>query len=68
MPTIKDFALRLLGNSPSLANNPNAQHLIQVIKEGNSSEGEQIAQNICDSYGVTKEQAIQDAKRFFGLP
>lgn len=68
MPTIKDFALGLLGNNPNLANNPNAQHLIQVIKEGNSSEGEQIAQNICDSYGITKEQAVQEARRFFGLP
>lgn len=68
MPTIKDFALGLLGKNPNVANNPNAQHFIQVIKEGDSSEGEQIAQNLCDSYGVTKEQAIQEAKRFFGLP
>lgn len=68
MSTIKDFALGLLGKNPNVANNPNAQRFIQVIKEGNSSEGEQIAQNICDSYGVTKEQAIQEAKRFFRLP
>lgn len=68
MPTIKDFALGLIGRNPSLASNPNAQHLIQVIKEDNYSEGEQIAQNICDSYGITREQAVQEAKRFFGLP
>lgn len=68
MKTPRDFALSLISRNPQITNNPNAQQLLQVVQENNSAKGAQIAQNICDSYGITREQAIQEAKRFFGLP
>lgn len=68
MQTPRDFALRLISRNPNIANNPSAQQLLQVVQENDSTKGAQIAQNICDSYGITREQAIQEAKRLFGLP
>lgn len=71
MPNIqimRDMALNLLMQNPNVANNPNAQEFIQVIQNGDSAKGEQIAQNLCNTYGMSKEDAIRNAKSFFHLP
>lgn len=64
---LKDFALNLIKNNPQVANNPRAQEMIDVIKSGDEARGQQIAQNICDTYGISKEDAISQAKGFFNL-
>lgn len=61
------FAINMLNQNPQIANNPRAQELLEVIKSGDSAKGEQIANNLCKTMGVDKNQAIQDAKRFFHL-
>ncbi len=48
---------------PDIANNP----MFQAIQSNNSKKGEEIADNLCRTYGVTREQAIQQAKQFFGI-
>lgn len=68
IPNMRDMALNLLMQNPNIANNPNAQEFIQVIQNGDSIKGEQIAQNLCDTYGMSKEDAIRNAKSFFHLP
>lgn len=68
IPNMRDMALNLLMQNPNVANNPNAQEFIQVIQNGDSVKGEQIAQNLCDTYGMSKEDAIRNAKSFFHLP
>ena len=68
MPNLKDFALNMINGNPNVANNPNAQEFLNVIRNGDDVRGKQIAQNLCDSYGLTTDQAVQQAKRFFGLP
>lgn len=68
MTTIRDFALGLISRTPSVANNPNAQQMLNAIRENNVEQGSRIAENLCDSYGLTTEQAIKEAKRFFGIP
>ena len=71
MPNIqnmRDMALNLLMQNPNVANNPNAQEFIQVIQNGDSVKGEQIAQNLCNTYGMSKEDAIRNAKTFFHFP
>lgn len=65
---IMNFAMNAIAKNPQLANNPQAQELINVIKSGDSTKGEQIARNICQSYGVTPEQALDRATGFFGIP
>jgi len=68
IPNMRDMALNLLMQNPNVANNPNAQEFIQVIQNGDSAKGEQIAQNLCNTYGMSKEDAIRNAKSFFHLP
>lgn len=65
---IMNFAMNAIAKNPQLASNPQAQELINVIKSGDSAKGEQIARNICQSYGVTPEQALDKATGFFGIP
>lgn len=55
-------------NSPMIRNNPNAQQWLQVVQSGDAKAGEQIAKNICASYGMTPEQATQQAQQgLFGM-
>lgn len=64
---IREFALQMLNNSPQLKNNPQAQEMIRVIQENDSVKGQQIAENLCNTYGMSKEEATNQAKRFFGM-
>ena len=68
IPNPRNLAMNMIRNSPNVANNPNAQEFINVIQNGDATKGQQIAQNLCNTYGVTTEQALQQAKRFFNLP
>lgn len=68
MPSLKDFALNMIDGNPQIANNPNAREFLNVIRNGDDARGRQIAQNLCDSYGITPDQAVQQAKQFFNLP
>lgn len=64
----RSIALNLISRNPAVANNPQAQNLIGVIQNGDSKKGEEIARNLCNTYGVTPEQALTQAKNFFGFP
>lgn len=64
----RSIALNLISRNPAVANNPQAQNLIGVIQNGDSKKGEEIARNLCNTYGVTPEQAFTQAKNFFGFP
>lgn len=65
--SMKDFALMMISRNPRIANNPQFKQMIDVIQNGNDEQGQQIAENICKTYGVSKEDALTDAKRFFGI-
>lgn len=67
MNNIVGFALNLIESNPQIANSPNGQELINVIRSNDSKRGEEIARNICASRGVSIEQAQQEARRFFGI-
>ena len=64
---ISNLIGRLLNNNPNVQNNPQAQEFINTLQNGDNKKGEQIANNILKTYGLTKEEALQQAKRFFGL-
>lgn len=54
-----------LTTDPSMSSNPVAQNLLVAIKSGDSKKGEEIAKNLCNSYGVTPEEAYNQAMAFF---
>lgn len=62
MNAMINFLLQKIAQSPNLQNNPNAQQWIQVIQNGDAATGQQIARNIAQSYGMTPEQASQQAQ------
>ena len=64
---LRDMALGIIGRSPQVAQNPNARHMLDVIRSGDSAEGERIARNLCQSYGVTPERALEQARGFFRI-
>lgn len=49
------FALNMIQRNPQIANNPRAQDMIKVIQSGDSARGQQLAENLCQTYGVTDE-------------
>lgn len=67
MPNPINFAMQMIQNNPNIANNPQAKHMIEVIQSGNAEEGQKIANNLLQSYGVSKDDALQQAKSFFHL-
>lgn len=61
------FAMQMIQNNPRIKNNPQAMNMIDVIQRGDSAQGQKIAENLCHTYGMTREQATQQAKQFFKL-
>lgn len=58
---------KLVENNPNVQNNPRAKEMIELIKSGDTEKGTQVAENLCKSYGMTKEEAITAAKNYFKL-
>lgn len=48
-------------------NNPMAMGMLDVIESGDASKGEQMADNICKSMGISRDEAISQARRYFGI-
>lgn len=46
---------------------PIQQNYIDTIKSGDATRGEELAMNLCNSMGVSKEQAIAQARQFFHI-
>lgn len=61
------FAMNMIKNNPQVMNNPMAQNYIGIIQSGDAQKGQQLAENICKTYGVTPQQAIQQARQFFNI-
>ncbi len=68
MMNMQNIAMNIIQRNPQIANNPNAQNLLNVIQSGDQKRGEEIANNLCETYGISREDALQKAKRFFNIP
>lgn len=68
MPNPMDFAMNLIRMNPQVRNNPQAQEWLKVIQSGDTVQGEEIANNLLQSMGMNKEQAMQEASKRFGFP
>lgn len=64
---ILNLAITMISNNPQIANNPQAKSMIEVIQSGDAERGQQIAENLCNTYGVSKEDAVKQAKSFFKI-
>lgn len=62
------FAMNMLKQNPNIGNNPQTQAMLQVLQSGDAQKGQQIAQNLCQTYGITPEEAVKQATSFFNIP
>ena len=67
MNNIQNFVGNIIASNPAIANNPQAQNYINVIQSGDANRGQQIADNICKTYGVSRDEALNQAMQFFGI-
>lgn len=67
MFNIQQFAMNMLMNSPNVKGNPVSEKMVQTIQNGDNNAGEQMARNLCNSYGVTPEEALKQAREFFHI-
>ncbi len=64
---LQQMAMNMLQSNPQVANNPQAQEFLNVIKSGDNQRGEEIARNMCQSMGVKPEDAYKQARQFFHM-
>lgn len=59
--------MNLIESNPAIKNNPRYKEMIDVIRRNDSVRGEEIARNLCATYGDTPEATVEKAKKFFGI-
>lgn len=63
MSRLTDMANQIARNNPNVQQVPWAQAGINAILNNDSKAGEQLANNILNSMGMTKEEALQIARQ-----
>lgn len=64
---IYEFAKDLLAKNPDKANTPLGKQLLDILETKDYAKGEQLGNNICKTYNIDKEEALQNGRQFFGL-
>ena len=62
MSRITDIASQMIRNNPNIQQTPLARAGINAILNNDAKAGEQLANNILNSMGMTKEEALQIAR------
>lgn len=65
-PLVQTMIDRIKSN-PNIAGNPQALAYIEVLESGDSKRGQELANNLLETYGMTREDALAQAKQFFRL-
>ena len=68
MPNPLNLILQMAQSNPNIANNPQAQALLNVVKSGDAKKGQEIAQNLCNTMGISPEEAVKQASNYFNIP
>lgn len=64
---LKQIAIQALQRRPDIANSPQGQEFLNILKSGDDAKGQQMAQNYCQSYGISEQEAIQKVRQFFNI-
>lgn len=65
---LRNYAQQLIQNSPNLPKTPWTQAGVNAILNNDAKAGEQLANNILNAMGMTKEQAMDIARQNHLLP
>lgn len=63
----KSLINELLNQNPGIKNNQNASEMINCILNNDEKRGVEIANNLLNTYGVSKDDALSMAKKRFHL-
>lgn len=63
MSKLTDTAAQMIRNNPNIQQSPFAQAGMNAILNNDAKAGEQLANNILKSVGMTKEQAMELARK-----
>lgn len=61
------IANAVMQRRPDVKDNQQAMGYLNVISSGDSKRGAEVADNLCKTYGMSREQMLQQAKQFFGI-
>lgn len=61
MNPLMQFAAQVLQNNKNIQASPMGQQFTQILQSGDAKAGEALANNILQSYGLSKEEAIKQA-------
>lgn len=61
-PSIFDFAITMINKNPNIANSPMGKNALEALRNRDATKGEELANNILESQGLTKDSALQDIK------
>lgn len=64
---IIQFAIQALANNPQVANTQIGKEFMNILQTGDYQRGVNLANNLCQTYGDSKEDAIQKAKNYFHM-
>lgn len=67
MANMIDFALNMINRNPNIANDPRKREFIDILKNRDAQRGQAMAQNLCNTYGVSQEEAAARARQFFNI-
>lgn len=62
-----NMALNMIQNNPNVANNVMGKEFIDILKTGDPKRGIEMAENLCKTNNTTKEEAIKQARSYFGF-
>lgn len=65
---LAQMAMNRISSDPSFRNNPQARAFADIMQRGDIAQGQEMARNLCQSYGVSEQEALQQAKSFFRIP
>lgn len=64
---LANFAMRMMMQNPNVRNSPIGREFMDILQSGDQARGEQLASNLCQSYGTSKEDALNQARNFFHI-
>ncbi len=62
MNPLLQVAMQTILNRPDLRNNQIAQQFLNIVNTGDVAQGQQLAQNLCQTYGLNPQDAAQQAQ------
>lgn len=64
-PQMQQMLMQQAMSDPRIANNPQAQNILNILKSGDAVAGEQMARNLCQTYGMDPQQGVAQAQQAF---